>query len=562
MARPPQWKLAFDGTLLYPRVVLVTRREDLEGIREELAFRVSEHMLGRGNAAEILEESIYFERRRIAEDRGSPARESDRAFWEELSRRLRKAPEHEHPALLREAVEHFGQEIEGHFDSRIYALATRALPSTLGVVLNAVSPSKLFRRLPKVPSLDDCVTIEGETEHLRRLREKGTVILVPTHSSNLDSIVMGYSLYRLGLPPFVYGAGLNLFRNRLIGFFMHNLGAYTVDRKKQDPLYKEVLKAYATLTLEFGYDNLFFPGGTRSRAGAVERKLKLGLLGTGLSAYIKNLARKADEPNIYIVPATLNYQLVLEAETLIDDFLSAVGKSRYIIEDDEFSQPRTVLGFMSKLVSLDAKITLRIARGLDPFGNPVDDDGQSLDPAGRPIDIERYTWVDGRPEEDPARDAEYVSECASRICEAFSRENVVENTHILARSLFDALRARNPQLGVFKLIRTRGLQDQVPAMDLHERVDGLLSELRELEREGRIRLGSSCRGSAADIVAGGLATFETYHSRPAAERHGDRIGSGDPTLLLFYQNRLEGYALGRHRPVLTSDHRSLRSEEQ
>lgn len=541
---------------------MVTRREDLEGIREELVFRVSEQVLARGSASEVLEESVYYERKRIAEDRGSPARERDRSFWAELARRLRRAPEHEQPALVREAVEHYGQEIEGHFDPRIYTLVTKALPSTMGVVLNAVSPSKFVQRFPKVPSLDDCVTLEGETEQLQGLRDKGTVILVPTHSSNLDSIVMGYGLYRLGLPPFIYGAGLNLFRNRLIGFFMHNLGAYTVDRKKQDPLYKEVLKTYATLTLEFGYDNLFFPGGTRARSGAVESKLKLGLLGTGLSAYVNNLKRKSDQPNIYVVPATLNYQLVLEAETLIDDFLSAVGKSRYIIEDDEFSQPRTVFGFLSKLISLDAKITLRVGKALDPFGNPVDDEGRSLDPAGRFIDIERYTWVDGRPAEDPSRDKEYISECAERICEAFFRDNVIENTHVLARALFDTLRDRNPQLGVFKLIRTRGMQDQVPAVDLHERIDSLLSELRELERAGRIRLGSSCRGSAADVVAGGLAVFETYHSRPAAERHGDRVGSGDPTLLLFYQNRLEGYALGRHRPVLTPDHRSLRPEEQ
>ena len=42
---------------------------------------------------------------------------------------------------------------------------------------------------------------------------------------------------------------------------------------------------------------------------------------------------------MFIVPATLSFQLVLEAETLIDDFLKEVGKSRYIITDDEFASP-------------------------------------------------------------------------------------------------------------------------------------------------------------------------------------------------------------------------------
>ena len=128
-----------------------------------------------------------------------------------------------------------------------------------------------------------------------------------------------------------------------MGFFMRNLGAYTVDRRKTDPLYKDVLKEYATLTIENGYDNLFFPGGTRSRAGAVEHRLKLGLLGTGVQAYINNLRRKVSKPNVYIVPATLSFQLVLEAETLIDDFLKEAGKARYIISDDEFEAQKAKL---------------------------------------------------------------------------------------------------------------------------------------------------------------------------------------------------------------------------
>ena len=37
---------------------------------------------------------------------------------------------------------------------------------------------------------------------------------------------------------------------------------------------------------------------------------------------------------IYIVPVTINYRLVLEAETLIADYLAEAGKHRYIITDD------------------------------------------------------------------------------------------------------------------------------------------------------------------------------------------------------------------------------------
>lgn len=541
---------------------MVTRLEDQERIRTETVARVIDELVAEAQRtgtplSDIVDESLYWEGKRLRDDRGSPVRAADIQFWDTIRKDLRHSPEHGHRELLRRAVEHYVEEIAGNFDPRIYQAVTRAIPPALGLVLNAVSPLRLWRRLPELPGLDDAVTIQGETEHLRHLRDKGTVILVPTHVSNMDSIVIGYALYRLGLPPFVYGAGLNLFTNRILGFFMHNLGAYTVDRKKRDPLYKTTLKTYATLSLELGYDNLFFPGGTRSRSGAVERHLKLGLMGSGLEAFINNVKRGRPNPNVYIVPATLSYQLVLEAETLIDDFLKEVGESRYVIEDDEFSRPQTVFSFLTKLVSLDSKIHVTVSRAIDPFGNPVDDEGRSLDPMGRIVDVQRYIWRDGEPEHDPARDAEYLREAANQVSEAYLRDNVVESTHITARAVFDVLRERHPTLGIFRLIRTRGENDDIPLSRVIDVADTTLSELRRLAADNQVRLGPSCVGHADEVVADGLAHFAIYHRQPAAQRRGDRVRVLDPTLLLYYQNRLEGYPLSGHRPVLSGDHRRL-----
>src|SRR5262249_52242014 len=155
---------------------------------------------------------------------------------EEVQQKLGKGGESEWEDLLHRAVRRYGEEISGNFDERVYQVVTRILPPALGVLLNAVSPARLIRRIGDLPKIDDAVIIQGESEQLLRLHELGTVILVPTHVSNLDSVIIGYALYRLGLPPFIYGAGLNLFSNPMLGFFMHNLGAYTVDRKKTDPL--------------------------------------------------------------------------------------------------------------------------------------------------------------------------------------------------------------------------------------------------------------------------------------------------------------------------------------
>ncbi|MCA9552986.1 MAG: 1-acyl-sn-glycerol-3-phosphate acyltransferase [Myxococcales bacterium] len=537
------------------------RPEDQERILTELESRVSLAKVrateaGGPKLSEILEDSHYFERKRLKEDRGSPTREADVKFWDQVQQDLRRASERDQKLLARKVIRHYAEEIAGNFDERVYQVVTRALPPGLGLLLNAASPLRLVKRLPQMPNLDESVVIQGEVEQLHRLHEKGTVILVPTHVSNLDSIIVGYALFRMGLPPFIYGAGLNLFTNPLISFFMHNLGAYTVDRKKTDPLYKDVLKEYATLTLEFGYDNIFFPGGTRSRSGAIEQHLKLGLMGTGLAAYVNNLKRRVANPNIYYVPCTLSYQLVLEAETLIDDFLKEVGKARYIIDDDEFTRPKRVFDFMSQLVSMDSKIHVTVSRGYDVFGNPVDDEGNSLDPCGRVVDTSRYVLDKGKPVHDAARDAEYTREVGERVGEAFLRDNVVTSTHVVAHAIMNLLRERNPRMSVLRILRTGGTEDDLELRSVYRETDRLLGELRALEQRGRIRLGTSLRASAEDVVSDALAHYALYHTRPAAQRRGDRVVPRDRNLVLYYQNRLEGYGLSS-RPCLSPNHRAL-----
>lgn len=511
---------------------------------------------------EILAEAIYQESRRLHDEGTSARAEGDRAFWRDIKHQLGRASERTQRELLASAVRHYAQEIVGNFDPRVYSVVSKAGPPALGVLLNAVSPKRLLAGFGGLPRLDDAVVLQGELDHIRRLHERGRVILVPTHVSNLDSIVIGFAILRMGLPPMIYGAGLNLFSNPMLGYFMHNLGAYTVDRKKTDPLYKDVLKTYCAVTLELGYDNIFFPGGTRARSGAVEGKLKLGLLGAGLNTYVENLTKKVDKPNLYIVPATLSYELTLEAQTLIDDFLKDVGKSRYIISDDEFSQPKRVFDFVSSLLSLESRIYVTVSKPMDPFGNPVDEAGHSLDPMGRRIDTTRYV-VDaaGQPVSDEARDAEYTREVGERVTEAFLRDTVLMSTHILARAVFGLLRKHNPKLSLIRLVRAGGQHEDVEMVEVYEVVERLLGELRALALSGGVRLDPRLdRLRSEDVVAEGLRHFASYHTTPAVTRKGDRLFASDRNLLFYYQNRVEGYGVWPEpevSPALSRDRRTL-----
>lgn len=543
------------------------RAEDQERILTEVKSRIVRRSTDRAAQGglrldEALADSLFHERRRLKEERDSKARRADQAFYDDIFRSMRGSSERTLQHLIERVVQRYAEEIAGNFDERVYRAVTRAGAPALGILLNAVSPKLLLQRFPELPTFDEAIVIQGELEHLRRLHEVGAVILVPTHVSNLDSVVVGFALYKLGLPPFIYGAGLNLFSNPLIGYFMHNLGAYTVDRRKKDPLYKDVLKEYATLTLEHGYDNIFFPGGTRSRSGALETHLKLGLLGTGANAYVNNLLRKKKDPKIFIVPATLSFQLVLEAETLIDDFLKEVGKARYIITDDEFAQPTRVLDFLMQALSLESKIFFTIGRGFDPFGNAVDDEGESIDPMGRRVEPRHYVEREGVPVVDHVRDAEFTREVGNRVADAFVRDNLVQATNVFARALFTQLRLRNRDTDLIRLLRAGVPHEDVSLDALYDEVDRICLQLRGLAQRGGIRLGPLvAHGAADEIVADALAHFDIYHTAPAAERRGDRVFARDRPLLFYYQNRLEGYRLERDTgllPALTADHRALR----
>lgn len=490
-------------------------------------------------------DTIYEERKRLETEPARDLTHKQTQMYDRIHGEALHADPTRQRELLKEIIRYFANEVVGHFDTRVYSLATKAIPHGLNLLLNAMSPIRLARSLPGgLTDLDDQLDIVGHSETVKELAKRGTLVMVPTHLSNLDSILMGYAIYRMGLPPHVYGAGLNLFHNKLIGFFMNNLGAYKVDRRKRAHVYKDVLKTYAGCSMELGYHSLFFPGGTRSRSGGVERRLKLGLLGMGLNAYIHNLIDKKTKPDIFFVPVTINYELVLEAETLIADHLKDAGKSRYIIEDDEFSRPKVILDFTKKLFSMDSRIHVVMGTPLDVFGNQVDAQGQSLDFRGRPVDRTRYVSRNGEPVFDRQRDEEFTRELAREIVRSFHIHTLPKSTHVLCTTIFRWLQERAQDMDLYRLLRTGGTEESLPIAEAYERVDQNLTELRRLSERGDVLLDDGLAHlDVPGVVSHALVHLSSYHRRPAVERRGDRLFHVDRNLLLYYRNRLTGHGL-------------------
>jgi len=491
----------------------------------------------------LINDTLYHEKKRLETYQSAPNWAADLAFWDGVKGRLAYAGDRELRHLLEQILGRFVEEVLGNFSPWVYEASTKVMPTALPLLLNAMSPRRLMTG--GVPDLRRSIRLEGRLDAVRRCQELGTVILAPTHVSNLDSVVLGWALYSLGLPPFTYGAGLNLFTNPVLSFFMRNLGAYRVDRTKTNPLYKDTLKTYSTVCLEHGQSQLFFPGGTRARSGEVEQHLKLGLLSCGLRAYINNLAKHRERPNIYIVPCNLNFHLVLEASTLIEDHLRLVGKSRYIITDDESFRRKEVLRFFSKILQLDSEIVVTMGDPLDPFGNIVDGEGQSLDGRGRPIDITRYvTGDDGEPVHDPQRDRVFTRDAGQAVAASFRRYNTVLSTNLVAFTVFEMTRARHPGLDLYRLLRTAGDGTGLVMGTLADAVRRVAAAANALAAQGQLQVADEvAHGEPTRIVQEALRHFSTYHRGGVISRRGDRVFANDMNLVYYYRNRLSGYGL-------------------
>ncbi|HQK18578.1 MAG TPA: 1-acyl-sn-glycerol-3-phosphate acyltransferase, partial [Polyangiaceae bacterium] len=517
---------------------------DKERVPVEVVQRVLDEV---GTDAQRVEQAVfdtlYEERKRLETEPDGPSKSEQLAFYERMHTRSLRMDVQSQRKALKQITHRFVQEVTGHFDPRVYALSTRLVPVGLNLLLNALSPIKLVQSIPLgMSDLEEQFEVSGHVQRVKSLAQKATLVMVPTHSSNLDSILMGYAIWRMGLPPHLYGAGLNLFSNKLIGFFMHNLGAYRVDRRKKAKIYKDVLKAYAGCSMELGYHNLFFPGGTRSRSGRVEQGLKLGLLGMGLDAYVRNLIEKKVRPDIFVVPCTINYELVLEAETLIADYLKEAGKARYIIEDDEFSKPKVILDFTKKLFSLQSKIHVVLGEPLDVFGNRVDDDGVSRDFRDRPIDRTRYVIKNGIVQLDAQRDGEYTRELAHAIVQSYRKHTMLKTTNVLCHVVFRWLQEKSQGMDLYRLLRTGGAEESIPIPEAYGRIDKVREALRRLADRERVRLDLPLREfETPTLVHYALAHLSSYHRRAAIERRGDRLFHEDRNLIYFYQNRLDGH---------------------
>ncbi|MEM1327580.1 MAG: 1-acyl-sn-glycerol-3-phosphate acyltransferase [Bacteroidota bacterium] len=498
------------------------------------------------NIDELIAKTLYLERIRVKREPWKVDPADERQFWKGIGKDLiKKSLDREdsvarstNERLLRDIIHRYSEEIVGTFNKGTFQFARTFLTNFFSRMLNAIN-GRFWRMRYR---LYDRLQAHGHVQHVRELSKKGTVVVVPTHFSNLDSILIGYTLDGIaGMPAFTYGAGLNLLNSGVVAYFINRLGAYRVDRRKKNPIYLETLKAMSMLSTKRGVSSIFFPGGTRSRSGALETKLKLGLLGTLVEAQRANLMEGKEE-KIFVVPMVLGYHFVLEAKFLVEQHLRATGKELYLRAKDRSNSIRRFLLFASKLFSTSNDILVAFGKPMDVVGNFVDLDGNSIGNNGEAVDLADYFCKDGKVNEDRQRESVYTRLLGERIVDRFFADNIVLSSHLVAFAAFNLLRHENASTDLYGLLRLPDEDIVFSRVKLEAILTQLQAILTDMNQADDIQLSDIIKKDVSAILEDGIRRLGSYHpARPLKmNKQGEIISQSFP-LLYFYHNRLTNY---------------------
>ncbi|GHN03148.1 hypothetical protein WSM22_46370 [Cytophagales bacterium WSM2-2] len=528
------------------------RKDFIQEVTQKSIDRIHEMRPSYKQLIEDLQATAYREQNRIKRNRWRVDPKDDSSFWSavknELAELSAKNPEEVKPRvdeLLERIVYRYASEIAGNFKPTSYRFAREVVKFWFSRLLNGARVKKFGAFFRNQYTLRDKIHIVGKVKMLRKLARQGTVVMVPTHFSNLDSILIGWIVHAMGLPAFIYGAGLNLFNIKIIAYFMNSLGAYKIDRRKKNLPYLETLKMYSNLAIQNGAHSLFFPGGTRSRSGMIEKQLKLGLLSTAIEAQrnLYNNTTEGEARKIFVVPVTLNYHFVLEAPDLIEDYLSKKGQDRYFPEQDKYGSFQ-LIKFLIKFFGNRSNISVSIGPGLDVMGNYVDENGNSLDAQGRIIDTKDYFISSGQLTVDRQREDEYTRMLSQRIVSEYHKINRVFSSHLVSFVAFEMWQKKFSQLDLFNLLRLPEEDLEIDYEEFKTVFKRVRKQIYTLKEEGKINIASHLKGKVDIVIKRGVDNSGVFHlNRPLLRNKKGNIITKDLSLLYYYHNRLVGYDL-------------------
>lgn len=495
---------------------------------------------------DVISKTIYMESQRIKLNPWKVDPQDEKVYWQNISKELESSlnkPEKAEiqDALFKKIINRYNEEIVAHFSPGIFKFSRWFLTAFFKRLLSRYFAKGQWRWGTKL-DLQQRIKIVGDIEKLRTLFEKGNVVIMPTHYSNLDSVMIGYAMdTNVGLPFFSYGAGLNLYNVEIVGYFINRLGAFRVDRRKKNPIYLECLKSMASYSIMDDVNCLFFPGGTRSRSGKTEDKLKLGLIGSVIEAQ-RLLLEKNEEKKVFVVPLNIGYHFVLEAGQLIDQHLQAIGRDKYKRTRQSGPTFGTIMRFVRDLYRKESEVYMSFGEPIDILGNSVDINGDSYDKFGNKIDLKDYFSLGGELSSNLQRESIYSKYLGEVVSESYKKYNVILSSNVVSFVAFHLIFEEYKNLELIPFINQSGKTFTIEGSDFEQNVDKLVQIIQNLSTDKHVTVSDESWSDVPVLIEEGIHKLGIYHNPPVLLVNDKKqIICTDLKLLLFYHNRLANY---------------------
>ncbi len=349
---------------------------------------------------ETVHETLHSEQARLDRGPATPRDAGDGAFLAHLRHALARADEPRERALVREIVERYVEEISGHFDPRVYAVRDPARPRRRSGA--PPRPRSEGRRAGAGLDVDDRVLIGGELGAAGARRASAPSCSCPRTCRTSTPCCSATRCTGWAFRPVAYGAGLNLFTSRLIGYFMRNVGALhrgpeeersALSRDAQGVRHAAARARPAQPLLPRRHAQ---PLGCRRgapQAGAARARRR--------SRIATRSRRRRTKPRIFVVPCTLTYPLVLEAATLAGDYLRARGRAPLRRRARRVRAARPLGRTSSRsLLELDLSVHVQLRAAHGPVrqrGRRGRHVARSARPCGRPLALPPRRRARSRP---------------------------------------------------------------------------------------------------------------------------------------------------------------------
>jgi glycerol-3-phosphate O-acyltransferase len=177
----------------------------------------------------------------------------------------------------------------------------QANPDTTTLKTAEVALDYLFHRVYAGIDID-----HAGIEAIRRRSKEATIVLLPSHKSHVDYLVLSYVFNAESLPLPLIAAGDNLAFFPL-GPVLRRIGAFFIRRNfGGDRLYSATVEAYVRRLIRDGHTIEVFIEGGRSRTGKL-LKPQLGLLSMVIDAALAVVNRE-----VVFVPISVGYERIVE----------------------------------------------------------------------------------------------------------------------------------------------------------------------------------------------------------------------------------------------------------